>query len=165
MNGSKQKRQKRRRFLHGSHTRDLSGGCRGVRGEGRSNCHAAVQMETQNFTAPENWITEDTTELTMDKMEAKRNEEIMIWLLKNIGAILSDLQPGTNATPYSREVRIGLVNALAAAQRDVYRMRYEMGSIKERADQALSPSKGAPQRDPYLRDHSGGAAGSFGEAL
>ena len=99
--------------------------------------YAAVQMETQNFTAPENWITEDTTELTMDKMEAKRNEEIMVWLLKNIRAILSDLQPGTNATPYSREVRIGLVNALAAAQRDVYRMRYEMGSIKERADQAL----------------------------
>ena len=38
----------------------------------------------------------------MDKMEAKRNEEIMVWLLKNIMAILSDLQPDESGAVVGR---------------------------------------------------------------
>ena len=48
-----------------------------------------------------------------------------------------------------------------AAQRDVYRMRYEMASIKERADQALR--RQARSTRSLLTRSFRGAAGSFGE--
>ena len=103
--------------------------------------YATLQMTSKNFFEPEYWVTAQDSRLPLDQMEKKRMNMINSWLQQKILAIMNDLQRGEAVRTLTAQEQKALLTALSEAQKDVYRMRYEMGSTEERREQALEREK------------------------
>lgn len=103
--------------------------------------YAALQMTAQNFLEPEYWVSAQDSRLPLDQMDRKRMNTIGSWFTEQLLAIMNDLQRGEAVRSLTPQQQNALLIALRDAQKEAYKMRYEMGSMEERRKQALEREK------------------------